>query len=321
MRLDSFIFTGIILLIMRKWTIILDNEFKSGNKPVTLEVTSKQVSVFLSVFIIFFLSSAGIIFFAQANNLNPDSLIRIYAKRDFLINSIDNTNRQLNVCLDEINRITEYEKRMRTLSNLAQLSDDIRQLGLGGYDFHDERLKNLDASTKRLIENVDKRLFQVKNLVDFETKNVNSVNKNLLSAYDLITHTPSVMPTMGSITSDFGYRRDPFSGRSELHTGVDIANQSAPPVYAPADGKVIYADYLAGYGKTLKIDHGYGYITVYAHLNRFNVKEGDIVKRHQLIGYMGSTGRSTGTHLHYEVRVFDERTDPGKYFDSDTTLE
>ncbi|MGE3063206.1 MAG: peptidoglycan DD-metalloendopeptidase family protein [bacterium] len=306
---------------MRKWTIVIDNEFKSGNKPLTLEVTEKQAGILIAAFLIFFVSSLALIFFAQVNNLNPDSLIKIYAKRDYLINSIDNTNKKLNDYLDQINRITEYEKRMRTLSNLTQLSEDLRQLGLGGYDFHDERLSNLDMATKKLIENVDKRLFQVKNLVEFESKNVNSVNSNLLNAYDLITHTPSIMPTQGSITSGFGYRKDPFNGRSELHTGIDIANQSAPPIYAPADGKVIYADYLAGYGKTLKIDHGYGYITVYAHLNKISVKEGDLVKRHQMIGHMGSTGRSTGTHLHYEVRVFDDRTDPCKYFDSDTTFE
>ncbi|MDD3803360.1 MAG: M23 family metallopeptidase [bacterium] len=306
---------------MRKWTIIIDNEFKASNKPLTLEVTGKQVSFALTAFIIFVVFSLSLIFFAQANNLNPDSLIKIYAKRDYLLNSIDNTNKQLNTYLDQINKITEFEKRIRTLSNLNQLSEDLRQLGLGGYDFHDERLSNLDMPTKRLIENVDKRFFQVKNLVEFEMKNVASVGSNLLNAYDLITHTPSVIPTSGSITSDYGYRRDPFNGRSELHTGIDIANQSAPPVYAPADGKVIYADYLAGYGKTLKIDHGYGYITVYAHLNKFSVKVGDIVKRHQMIGHMGSTGRSTGTHLHYEVRVFEDRTDPCGYFDSDTTVE
>jgi len=306
---------------MKKWTIVIDNEFKSERRPISLEITEKQISVFLSLFVVFFITSAAIMIFAQLNNLNPDALISVYAKRDYLINSIDSSNRKLNSHLDEINRITEYEKRLRTLSNLSQLSEDMRQLGLGGYDFHDDRLSQLDMSTKKLIENVDKRLFQVKNIIDFETKNVKSVNKNLLNAYDLVTHTPSVMPTNGTITSTFGYRKDPFNGRSELHTGVDIANQSAPPIYAPADGKVIYSDYLSGYGKVLKIDHGYGYITVYAHLNRYAVKEGDIVKRHQLIGYMGTTGRSTGTHLHYEVRVFDDRTDPCKYFDNDSTVE
>ncbi|PIP14059.1 MAG: hypothetical protein COX48_02515, partial [bacterium (Candidatus Stahlbacteria) CG23_combo_of_CG06-09_8_20_14_all_34_7] len=81
----------------------------------------------------------------------------------------------------------------------------MRQLGLGGYDFHDDRITKLDMSTKILIENLDKRLYQAKNLIDFELKNVKSVNKNLLNAYNLITHTPSIMPTVGTITSPFGY--------------------------------------------------------------------------------------------------------------------
>jgi murein DD-endopeptidase MepM/ murein hydrolase activator NlpD len=146
-------------------------------------------------------------------------------------------------------------------------------------------------------------------------------SSDLQEQYKLLKHTPSIFPTNGTIMSGFGYRLDPFTKTPEFHTGLDIANQSAPPIYASADGEVIFADYLPGYGKTLKIDHGYGYITVYAHLNSFKVKVGDKVKRHQLIGYMGSTGRSTGTHLHYEVRIANDKVNPLNFIDFDSIIE
>ena len=143
----------------KKWTIVIDNEFKSDRGPFSFDITEKQMTLFLSIFVIFFITSTAIMIFAQLNNLNPDALIEIYAKRNYLINSIDSSNKKLNIYLNEINKITEYEKRLRTLSNLSQISEDMRQLGLGGYDFHDDRITKLDMSTKILIENLDKRLY------------------------------------------------------------------------------------------------------------------------------------------------------------------
>lgn len=306
---------------MRKWTVILENEFRSDRPPVSIDITQKQVNIFLSVVSFFLISSFAILLFAKMNNLNPDDLIGIYVKRDILVNSIESKNRELNDNIELVDKYIDYEKKLRVFSNLAPLSEDVRQLGLGGYDFNDERMKELDSSTKRMIENVDKRLYQVQTLVDFEIKKVKEINNSLYKSYNVLKHTPSIFPTEGGVTSGFGMRIHPFSKAKDFHPGIDIANKSNTPIYASADGEVIYADYLSGYGKTLKIDHGYGYITVYAHLNKIDVNVGDVVKRHQLVANMGSTGLSTGTHLHYEVRLFEEKINPYNYFDFDTTIE
>lgn len=126
-------------------------------------------------------------------------------------------------------------------------------------------------------------------------------------------HTPSIWPTQGRITSKFGYRRSPFSRRLQFHGGLDIANSRGTPIKATAHGKVVEASFLSGWGRLIIIDHGYDYLTYYAHLRDFGVSVGERVTKGQIIGYMGSSGNSTGPHLHYEVHVGGERVDPREY--------
>jgi len=124
---------------------------------------------------------------------------------------------------------------------------------------------------------------------------------------------PSIWPTNGKMASGFGYRKDPFTYRTEFHTGIDISNRSGTPIYATADGKIVHAKYDGGYGNSILINHRNGINTRYGHLSRFAVKYGQEVKKGQLIGYMGTTGRSTGPHLHYEVIINSKTIDPYKY--------
>lgn len=123
--------------------------------------------------------------------------------------------------------------------------------------------------------------------------------------------TPFILPVSGGrVTSGFGYRRCPFTRRREFHEGIDIAVNVGTPIRAPADGKVTYTGWKSGYGRTLKIDHGYGYKTVYGHNSRIKVKKGQEVKRGDIIALVGNTGRSTGPHLHYEIRVNNKAINP-----------
>jgi murein DD-endopeptidase MepM/ murein hydrolase activator NlpD len=117
-------------------------------------------------------------------------------------------------------------------------------------------------------------------------------------------------PAPGPITSGFGYRRHPIFGVTKMHTGVDIDGETGDPIKAGGDGKVIWADWRGGYGKCIIIDHGKGVSTLYGHLSAFGVKTGDVVKAGQVIGRMGSTGYSTGSHLHFEVRINGDPVDP-----------
>ena len=126
--------------------------------------------------------------------------------------------------------------------------------------------------------------------------------------------TPSLWPVKGPITSHYGNRADPFNGDvAEMHPGVDISALYGAQVHAPADGKVIYAHYMAAYGNLLIIDHGNGLTTRFGHLSKFNAKVGQRVKRNEIVAFVGTTGRTTAPHLHYEVRVNDRAKNPRDY--------
>lgn len=126
-------------------------------------------------------------------------------------------------------------------------------------------------------------------------------------------YTPSIWPVLGHITDGFGERLDPFSGEGAFHTGVDISADYGAPVRVTADGIVIAAETRMGYGRVVVVDHGFGITTYYAHLSAYAVVPGTHVRRGEVIGYTGVSGRSTGPHVHYEVRVNNAPVNPWRY--------
>ena len=153
-----------------------------------------------------------------------------------------------------------------------------------------------------LLEGLENRLRNVQTDVD---------KRNALAAA-----TPSIWPAQGWLTSTVGNRQDPITGERDFHEGLDIAADLGSKVFATADGKVIQASYESGYGNLVVVDHGYGLETRYGHLSAYRVSVGAKVKRGDLVGLVGSTGRSTGTHLHYEVRANGRLLNPLKLLNS-----
>ncbi|PIS10872.1 MAG: M23 family peptidase [Bdellovibrio sp. CG10_big_fil_rev_8_21_14_0_10_47_8] len=137
--------------------------------------------------------------------------------------------------------------------------------------------------------------------------------ESLSERQSLLNSTPNIRPAKGWFTSRFGYRVSPFTGRAALHAGLDIAAAPGSPVYAPADGIVTFAGYDEGYGKMITIDHGYGVTTRFGHNSQIYVQVGQKVSRWDVIASIGNTGRSTGPHVHYEVRVNGVPRDPALY--------
>ena len=130
-----------------------------------------------------------------------------------------------------------------------------------------------------------------------------------------LNSTPSIRPSSARISSGFGYRLDPFGRRStKRHNGIDFAGKPDSPIFVTADGVVRHAGWVPSYGRAILVDHGFGYSTLYAHTTDIRVKAGDVVKRGDKIATMGSSGRSTGTHLHYEVWKDGQAVNPRNYF-------
>lgn len=134
-----------------------------------------------------------------------------------------------------------------------------------------------------------------------------------LSDWVAATTAPTLWPVMGPITGAFGARIDPFNGEGAFHAGVDISCRYGQPIMAPADGVVTYAGFYSGYGRMIVVDHGNGISTRYGHLSGFAVTDGQSLRKGEVIGYVGMSGRSTGAHLHYEVRIHDTPVNPYKY--------
>jgi murein DD-endopeptidase MepM/ murein hydrolase activator NlpD len=134
-----------------------------------------------------------------------------------------------------------------------------------------------------------------------------------LSDWTCAADAPSLWPVEGRLTSSFGERVDPFNGEGAFHSGIDISVPYGTPVHAAADGVVTFADLMSGYGNLIELDHGHGLSTRYGHLSGFAIAAGQHVRRGQVIGYVGATGRATSPHLHYEVRVQNVPVNPHKY--------
>jgi murein DD-endopeptidase MepM/ murein hydrolase activator NlpD len=139
---------------------------------------------------------------------------------------------------------------------------------------------------------------------------LNFVRRDVERRVQLANATPSIWPTHGGLTSFFGGRSDPLTGEPAYHSGIDISAEKGQPVYATADGVVQGASYTGDYGNLVVLKHAFGLSTRYGHLSAYHVKAGDSVKRGDVIGYIGSTGRSTGSHLHYEILVNGQLMNP-----------
>ena len=179
--------------------------------------------------------------------------------------------------------------------------------GMGGFRDEDP------ASTPSAYEEVKDSLHQMAgDLAALEEKG--QVLERFYEEHSLmLASTPSIWPVRGYLSSSYGERNDPFTGDREFHFGIDVSTPIGRPVVAPADGVALYASKRGSYGNVIVLDHKFGMMTRYAHLSRFNVRAGTRVKRGDVIGYVGNTGRSNGPHLHYEIWVSDRPTHPLNY--------
>ena len=211
---------------------------------------------------------------------------------------------------NELKLIEEKDSELRTYATLAPLSDDVKAQGVGGSEV-DMNLNTIDDSSIMLLKDkVDSLAFAV----NIQKDSFNTIFNKIKSNEKMYRHIPSISPVKGYIGSKYGYRTDPIDGKRRMHSGLDFPVNLNTDVVATGDGVVTKAQYDSGWGRYIKIDHGYGYETVYAHLWKINVKKGQKVKRGDKIGKSGNSGRAAGFHLHYEVHKNNKTVDPLNYF-------
>lgn len=211
----------------------------------------------------------------------------------------------------------------RVIFEAEPIPSSVRRAGFGGVDRYAD-LYGYRSSD--MVVNITKRLDQVASQLYVQSKSYDEVFALAKNKTAMLSSIPAILPVKESeirqISSYFGYRSDPVYKVTKFHSGMDFAAPVGTQIFAPGDGVVVSEESnYWGYGNMLTIDHGYGYKTQYAHLSKFAVRKGQKVKRGQLIGYVGNTGKSTGSHLHYEVLKNGVPTDPIHYFFNDLTPE
>ena len=221
-------------------------------------------------------------------------------------------NRELQTANEQFGKSVEslrtqlrtVEDRTRKLAIIAGITtlDEASQGGSGG-------LRNDELTGSPYRDDVDKMSFRSHRL----NKDLSALEEKFVAQSRMLSSTPSIAPVRGILTDGFGGRSDPFTGEPGQHNAIDISSAVGQPIRSPADGIVVKAEWANGYGNVIYISHGYGYSTRYGHLSSFAVRPGARVKRGDVIGYVGSTGRSTGPHLHYEVRVNNNPVNPLEY--------
>jgi murein DD-endopeptidase MepM/ murein hydrolase activator NlpD len=209
--------------------------------------------------------------------------------------------------------LRRFDHKLRVITNLDP-GDGLPLTGLGGIEGEGLESHHLSGLTRaqrdaRMMESMD-RLAEIS---EEQEESFKELIAHLENQTAKLSHTPSISPTKGWITSGFGYRVSPFTKKRELHRGIDIAGRMGTPIISPADGRVRYAGPDRGLGNSVIVRHGYGVETVYGHLSEILVKAGEKVKRGDRVGLMGSTGRSTGPHLHYQVNVSGVAVNPRNY--------
>jgi murein DD-endopeptidase MepM/ murein hydrolase activator NlpD len=208
---------------------------------------------------------------------------------------------------EKINTLESISARIQTLIENDTKRNKVNGPAVGGSKVDYTTAELLGASS--LKEGID----MLKGRTAEMEIQLSSLEQVAVQRATLRQYTPSIWPVLGAITSHYGNRPDPFSGEGEMHLGLDISALFNAQVHAPADGVVLYSERKAAYGNLLIIDHGNGLTTRYGHLSRFLVKAGMHVKRGDLIGLVGMTGRATAPHLHYEVRMNDRPVNPRTY--------
>lgn len=211
---------------------------------------------------------------------------------------------EIDAKMEEIRHVKDELKKLVGLENVdsdINVEDgDFVQATIGGIGGSSRAVTRED--TEQLIENARKQYQSIHNQVESLHEDIATTRELVVEQLSLLEHIPSIWPVDSRrITSHFGIRRDPFTGRVTVHNGIDIGASTGTPVYAAATGEVTHAESNPYNGKYIVIDHGNGIATWYMHLSSMEVAPGDQVQKGQLIGKVGSTGRSTGPHLHYEI--------------------
>ncbi|WP_430909323.1 M23 family metallopeptidase [Maribacter sp. 2-571] len=259
----------------------------------------------------------GLIFLLNTNMINTPAELSLRREVKNYELQFELLNKKMEQIEEVLGNIEERDNNIYRLYFEANpIPEEQRRAGFGGIN----RYKSLEGfNNSEMVIATTRRLDIIKKQMAIQSKSLDEITKLAAEKEKLLLAIPAIQPISNEdltrIASGYGWRSDPFTKARKMHWGMDFTAAKGTPIYASGDGKITRADNnSSGYGKHIRIDHGYGYMSLYAHMSAYNVKKGQRVKRGDLIGFVGSTGRSEAPHLHYEVWKEDDRINPINFY-------
>jgi len=301
---------GRFLKRFRDYTVLLVPDHTS--KVHRIRLSARKISALI-------ISCGGLIFLLVvfgANflvNLRTSSrLSKVQTENEDLKVQLRTLTQQMGTVQNQLNRVSELDHKIRLATGLE--IDQNALMGAGGPESDGSSMSlMLPPDEASQVRKIASKLSQIDAILDNQELSLEELDSYFADNESLITATPSIWPSRGLVTSEFGVRASLFHTGTTVHEGIDIAAPPGTLIRAAADGIVTFANWESGYGNLVVISHGYGLVTRYGHCSGFMVREGQSVKRGQLIATVGSTGQATGPHLHYEVIVHGIKVNPRKY--------
>jgi murein DD-endopeptidase MepM/ murein hydrolase activator NlpD len=225
---------------------------------------------------------------------------------------------EINALKSKLLALNNFEKKIRIIANIEKSNESGNIFGVGGSIPEDlDAQLPLKEKHNSLMRDMHEQIEQLSRASGSQQEEFESLLRSLEDQQNLLASTPAIRPVSRGVkswvTSRFGYRKSPFTGRREFHKAFDIAARQGTPILATADGIVTFAGKKGLLGKTIIVDHAHGMVTRYGHISKMLKKRGEKVSRWETIALMGNTGRSTGPHIHYEVRLNGMPVNPEKY--------
>lgn len=294
------------------WTILIVSNKDCRTKKFKITPRTIALVVFMCAALAIFSGFAGY----RLHVLRPAPVRMVLAKQE--------NREQLQAIARLSSRVARLDREMKTLRNYHRhvsrlskihldLPENMNGMGGGGAECHEEEGTSAALAEKMIAGEISDHISRLGIEITVEQQVAQGLLAGLEHQRTIASHTPCICPIQGWLTSYYGWRDSPFSGEREFHSGIDIASLENAPVFAPADGTVVAYYKSGGYGNVMVINHGFGIKTRYSHLSKPAVTIGKAVKKGKKIAYVGNSGQSTGSHLHYEIIVNGSHVNPQRY--------
>lgn len=327
----------------KSFTFLIIRHDSGLTQKISVSFSKLKFYIFIASFVVFILAAGFIDYFGLLLQSNENKKLKIENAQ--LIKQFQLVESKVSSLENSLERVKSFTTKLKLITNV-EAEDRVLKLTMGpkpaagqkieDYEPMDQRaspsslaaqdqafqpvqavnenkgevsVEKSDRDYASLVVRIDKAVRETQ----LKEQSVIELWESLSERQSLLNATPNIKPARGWLTSGFGYRLNPFTGKNAMHAGLDIAAAPGSPVYAPADGMVIFASYDESYGKLVSIDHGYGVTTRFGHNSQIYVHVGQKVSKWDVIAAVGNTGRSTGPHCHYEVRINGTPVDPINY--------